>query len=180
MRFLKEKKGIIISFIIGVILASGIVYAATSAGQVSYTTNKNGEVKTVEDALNDLYNKKSKTLLWTNPNPNSAFSSQDITLSSSIANYTHILVKWKNLKSSETIFDDIFKLSPERCAQAESARFYIGAMANTTNQAYARGFDTIQNDNLKIHFGSSAEVGGTIVNNDRNIPIEIYGLSFSY
>ena len=52
MKFLKEKKGIIISFIIGVILASSIAVYATGylASQVTY---KDG--KTVEYALNDLY-----------------------------------------------------------------------------------------------------------------------------
>ena len=54
MKFLKEKKGIIISFIIGVILASSITVYATGylASQVTY---KDG--KTVEQALNDLYSK---------------------------------------------------------------------------------------------------------------------------
>ena len=52
------KKEVIIAFIVGLLIAGGIVYAATSASQVTYTTNKNGEVETVADALNDLYNKK--------------------------------------------------------------------------------------------------------------------------
>ena len=54
MEFLKEKKGIIISFIIGVILASSITVYATSyfAKDITY---KDG--KTVEYALNDLYTK---------------------------------------------------------------------------------------------------------------------------
>ena len=62
MRFLKEKKGIIISFIIGVIIASSITVYATSyfANQVSYTTDRNPEIKTVEGALNELYGKMSE------------------------------------------------------------------------------------------------------------------------
>ena len=53
MKFLKEKKGIIISFIIGVILASSIaVYASISASEVDY---KNGQK--VSQALDDLYSK---------------------------------------------------------------------------------------------------------------------------
>lgn len=52
MKFLKEKKCIIISFIIGVIIASSITVYATSyfAKDVTY---KDG--KSVEYALNDLY-----------------------------------------------------------------------------------------------------------------------------
>ena len=52
MRFLKEKKEIIISFIIGVIIASGVTVYATGylASQVTYK-----DAKTVEQALNELY-----------------------------------------------------------------------------------------------------------------------------
>ena len=59
MRILKEKKGIIISFIIGVIIASSITVCATSylANQVSYTKLNETSQITVEDALNDLYAK---------------------------------------------------------------------------------------------------------------------------
>lgn len=49
------KKEVIIAFIVGIILASGIVYAATSANQVTYITSKNENVQNVEQALNDLY-----------------------------------------------------------------------------------------------------------------------------
>lgn len=55
MNFLKKNIRTIIGFIVGVILAGGIVYAATSASQVNYTTEKNADIKTVADALNDLY-----------------------------------------------------------------------------------------------------------------------------
>lgn len=50
------KKEVIIAFIFGVIIAGGVVYAATSASQITY---KNG--KTVEQALNELYNKTDRT-----------------------------------------------------------------------------------------------------------------------
>lgn len=58
MRFLKDKKGIIISFIIGVIIASSITVYATSyfAKDITY---KDG--KSVEYALNDLYSKALAT-----------------------------------------------------------------------------------------------------------------------
>lgn len=49
------KKEIIIAFIIGLLISSGITVYATSylAGQVTYK-----EGKTVEQALNELYSKK--------------------------------------------------------------------------------------------------------------------------
>lgn len=53
MRFLKEKKSLIISFIIGVILASSItVYATINADNIEY---RNGQK--LSNALDDLYNK---------------------------------------------------------------------------------------------------------------------------
>ena len=59
MKLSKNNCKVIIAFILGLILAGGIVYAATSASQVSYT--KEGiDVSTVEDALNDLYKNKQK------------------------------------------------------------------------------------------------------------------------
>lgn len=58
MNFLKKYIKVIIGFIVGVILAGGIVYAATTASQVTYTTDKNAEIQYVSDALNDLYASK--------------------------------------------------------------------------------------------------------------------------
>lgn len=65
MKFLKNNLKIIIAFIVGVILAGGIVYAATSAEQIDYTTDKNSEIKNVKEALNDLYDEKIKNELLT-------------------------------------------------------------------------------------------------------------------
>ena len=57
MKFLKRNIKLFVGIIIGVLIAGGIVYAATiNAREVDYTTSKNGEVSTVEQALNDLYN----------------------------------------------------------------------------------------------------------------------------
>ena len=60
MKFLKNNLKLIIGILIGTILAGGIVYAATSASQVTYTTDKNAEIETVAEALNDLYSIKTK------------------------------------------------------------------------------------------------------------------------
>lgn len=61
MKFLKSNLKAIIAFIIGVILSGGIVYAAVSAGEVSYT-REGTNIKTVADALNNLYNESTKNL----------------------------------------------------------------------------------------------------------------------
>ena len=60
---MKNKKSIIISFIVGVIISGGIVYAAVSAGQIDYTTSKNVNITNVEEALNDLYKSKKNAKL---------------------------------------------------------------------------------------------------------------------
>ena len=65
MKFLKNNFKLIIGFIIGIILASGVVYAVTSANQVSYTTEKNEKIETVADALNELYLYKKKEITLT-------------------------------------------------------------------------------------------------------------------
>ena len=59
MKFLKNNLKLIIGFIIGVILTGGIVYATVvaSADEVTYTTDKNAEIKNVAEALEDLYRK---------------------------------------------------------------------------------------------------------------------------
>ena len=59
MKFSKNNMKLIIGFLIGMVLTGGIVYAAVSASEVNYTTDKNVEIKNVEQALNDLYNKNN-------------------------------------------------------------------------------------------------------------------------
>ena len=61
MRFLKEKKGIMISFIIGVIIASSITVYATNyfAKDISYTKPGTQTAISVETALNELFSKNN-------------------------------------------------------------------------------------------------------------------------
>lgn len=70
MKFFNNNLKFIIGFIVGVILAGGIVYAAVSANQIIYTTDKNANIKTVADALNDLYN---RNLIDLNNEPETIF-----------------------------------------------------------------------------------------------------------
>ena len=63
MKFCRNNVKVIIGFIVGVVLAGGIVYAAvTSADEISYMTEKNEEINNVQEALNDLYSKKQDTI----------------------------------------------------------------------------------------------------------------------
>lgn len=64
MKFLKEKKGIIISFIIGVILASGMTVYAYSyfAKDIGYTKAGTNTEISVEAALNELYTNRNNLI----------------------------------------------------------------------------------------------------------------------
>lgn len=65
MKFLKEKKGIIISFIIGVIVASSITVYAYSyrASDISYTKPGAETAINVSEALNELYTRNNYTIV---------------------------------------------------------------------------------------------------------------------
>lgn len=203
MKFLKEKKSIIISFIIGVILASNIaVYASINASDVDY---KNGQK--VSQALDDLYNKQkeyiytetqyqnygiaqrqegyeegqrtatvatTKTLLWTNSSANSNFVTDEIS-TFSITNFTHILIQWKQNTSSSTIYEDICKTNPIRQISS-TAYFTIGE--NDDDGYFIRNILWNTQGNLTI--ANAVSIEGSGVNNSKLIPIAIYGLNFSY
>ena len=70
MNVLKNSIKWIVLIIIFIVISSGISVFATStyfANQVNYTTNKNTEIRTVEEALNDLYSKRAiegKGISW--------------------------------------------------------------------------------------------------------------------
>ena len=81
MKLLKDNLKVIIAFVIGLILAGGIVYAATSAREVNYTTSKNTDIKNVEEALNDLYKNKKGVKSGSVEVPANSTSSVDTGLS---------------------------------------------------------------------------------------------------
>lgn len=68
MKLIKNNFKIFIGFILGVILSGGIVYAVVSANQIEYT-REGSNINNVEDALNDLYETKSKLILQTDATP---------------------------------------------------------------------------------------------------------------
>ena len=198
------KKEVIISFIIGVILASSIaVYATMNASEVDY---KNGQK--VSQALDDLYSKipsgslditsngnninvkqyekvnvnvtvaGTKTLLWTNDSPTSNIEATNITLSNSLSNYSHILVQYKVKTNSTDIYEDLFKIIPNRPSTnfSDKGQYMIGA-SNTNSEMIARPIRYVDSTTLRI--GNATNFQGTIEANYL-IPTTIYGLNFSY
>lgn len=96
MKLLKNNYKLIIGIIIGILLIGGIsVYASTYlASQITY---KNG--KSVESALNELYEKNNFDLLWTNDNPTTNFAAQ--TLSLDLSNYNYVIVVTRTSTSED-------------------------------------------------------------------------------
>ena len=86
----KAIKNPILTFILGLIIASGITVLASTilARDISYKNTN------VEDALDDLYAKANEPtameLLWTNPNPLSSFDIQTINVD--LSNYKYVVV----------------------------------------------------------------------------------------
>lgn len=173
-KFEKNNIYLIIGILIGATLACGITAYATNimAGNVTYKNNK-----TVEAALNELYNRTNKTLLWTNPNPNSSFGNDTITLSSSLTGYTHFLLIYKASTADETQYEDIFKIAPERTKLTEAGNYTFGATIDDTH----RGRNIWYNSENSLKFGNSNPFNCNFDDFDNTvlIPLYIYGLNLN-
>ena len=168
----KENIGItlialVVAFIVGAVLASGIVYAAVSAHEVSYTRTGTS-IKNVEEALNDLYSNTThgKTLLWSNTSPNNDFAEQSITLNQSANNFTHIMIYWKDYPSSTETYEHIYRINPWHAT-------YFGDTASGT-YVYVR---ELQVNDTTAYVTTGRHVWGSGSNNGLIIPCEIYGLN---
>ena len=152
---LKEKKSIVIAFIIGVILASSIaVYAAVSASQITYKNDK-----TVEYALNDLYDKTSPTLLWTNSDTTSNFAAQTISLD--LSNYKYIVVVTKVATNA-----DYTPRTMGITKITDTAPTYPQTVGGTGGSNYRTFYAT----------STGVTFGGASSGNKYVIPLYIYGL----
>ena len=94
-------KNPILTFIIGAVLFGtiGVFASNISARQVGYT--KNGVDTTLDVALDDLYDLGDikPVLLWTNPNPTTAFAAQTISLD--LSEYKYVVIVSKNSISND-------------------------------------------------------------------------------
>ena len=204
MKILKNNIKLIIGLIIGAILSGGIVYATSTylASQVDY--NKNGQAK-VSNALDDLYSKVpsgeqnittngtydiskkasvivnvseiNKTLLWTNASPNSELGNGDINMSSSLENFTHILIQWKRKTSDSTVYEDLFNINPKRTnGDQNSGTYTIGCYYESSGLAYRQ---IRYKNQTTLYTGNACYQDGSF-QPSYLIPLYIYGLSFSY
>lgn len=91
MKFIKNNLKLVLAFVAGLISAGSIVYAVTAASSIDYTTNKNSQIKNVQDALNDLYkNMKKVEILEFEGVARKDESSIDIDISSKYSNFSSI------------------------------------------------------------------------------------------
>lgn len=177
MKLIKNNFKIIIAFIIGSILSSGIVYAVTSASQITYTTTKNAEIETVADALNDLYNKSyNTTLVWTNSNPTSNFPAQTINLD--LGKYNYVLIESK--RSKNDVLGDDNGINPQYSLIQIGQNGKIMGIDNN----YAFHFmKDVSVTTSNITFGTTYRRGYNLPSQDSGaddcaIPLKIYGIKY--
>lgn len=117
-------------------------------------------------------NIERETLLWTNPNPTSAFSAQ--TLNVDLSGYDFVKIKYavqiQNLSLEHCIQFAYFKLDDlPKEIDAVNGNVCLGGLL--ANYGFIRA---IAYDNRSLKFGSG--YGNQTVNQNWNVPFEIYGI----
>ena len=124
----------------------------------------------------------TKTLIWVNENPTAAFNSTTVTLTSSLSNFTHFLVIYKNNKTDTVTYENIFKVDPIRYTSTVTAKWSIAGRETSGSKQISRGIfvpDGESSNKLQIGGAYWTDAGSTL-NNNFLIPIYIYGLNLSY
>ena len=144
-----------------------VIYPITLASNVY---DANGNAITSVYATRDEVSKP--VLLWQNGNPNAAFSGGTITLADSIWNYKTIRIAYK----------------PMWCTYEQPIEYKDFESKNDYMNIYGLNVDTNENmitsrnieipNNTSVKFHASYEYSGSSrgVNNNRCIPIAIYGI----
>lgn len=148
-----------------------VIYPTTLASNV-YDANGNS-IPSVYATKTELSNYASQpVLLWQNGSPNSAFSGGTITLADSIWNYKTIRIAYKPMWCTYE--------QPIEYKDFESKNDYMNIYGlnvdNNENMITSRNVEFSNNTSVKFH--ASYEYSGSTrgVNNNRCIPIAIYGI----
>lgn len=106
--------------------------------------------------------------LWSNNNPTSSFSSQNVTLSNSMSNYAKIRVEFRvsTTESSSFYFES---------AGTTSTNFKISPAMQISSDVYTR-YIYLSND-TEMHFGGCYKNNTADAGNAYIIPIAIYGIN---
>lgn len=120
----------------------------------------------------------SRTVLWTNPNPTTAFNAQTVTLSDSISNYDYIEVSFYRADTVQTVSRTIIPTADfiNMTVANRNMMGAIGYFASAgTTQYFARTFS--YGTDRTVIFRNAAQVGGnTTTYQTGAIPIEVAGL----
>lgn len=134
---------------------------------------------------------KEKTTLWTNSNPSSNFSGQDVTLSSNIEDFSYIEIKFISYRNSspekkQTISqiynsEELMLLDNKNTTETRDNKFFVGVVTRVTyhntsgsNSTYTRTFYVISSK--IIHFNGGIIWNSGTANDSICIPVEIVGI----
>lgn len=151
--------------------------SGTPDDEMSDTSRNTVENKVIKEYIDNNTNSLKPTLLWTNPNPNSKFGSQSITLSSEDYNFLEIYyydwgfdsMAWKDLKCVKilkgyhTVLEAILSYD---------SRAYVG----TRRIRYVNN-TSLQVDNCYALINENTF--SSITSNAWCLPIKIYGYKYS-
>lgn len=151
--------------------------SGTPDDEMSDASRNTVENKVIKEYIDNNTNSLKPTLLWTNPNPNSQFSSSQITLSSGDYDFLEIYyydwavdsISWKDvkcvktLKGYHTVLEAIISYDGKAYMGTRRAR-YVNNTSLQVDNCYA-----LINENT---FSS-------IQNNAWCVPLKIYGYKYS-
>ena len=169
-KFIKNnKKTILFVIVTAIICISSSVYATLkySASEISYKNNKS-----VEQAINELYERKTKTsvdLLWTNSDL-SSFSASTISLD--LSQYDYIVIDgYYNYSEAGVMSKSIIK-------KGTSEYINIGTFYNSTTNKAVSQIRFVSVNDTGITFGDQIDYGSN-GKATHGIPYHIWGLKLN-
>lgn len=178
MKIVKNNIKLIIGIIIGVVISSISVYALTIASKdVSYDNiNSGSESANVQGAIDELYEKVGSgkiDLLWTNPNPTSAFAAQTIALD--LSKYDGIILQGtRDIRQIDSVTSSSAVLRYiEKGSGQNAVLFGNGSLG--ANRYLELRYVTVENNGVIFDVGQQIS-STTDTMNDKAIPIKMWGV----
>lgn len=151
--------------------------SGTPDDEMSDTSRNTVENKVIKEYIDNNTNSLKPTLLWTNPNPNSQFSSSQITLSSGDYDFLEIYyydwtsepVAWKDLMCQKTL-------------KGYGTKLIMQLKYDSKSYAANRRIRYIDNTTLAVDDCYATIEENAFTNNVRNnwcVPLKIYGYKYS-
>ena len=122
----------------------------------------------------------TETVLWTNPNSTTGFSSQSVSIAPyKLNDFDYIKIEYQGsinaISGSKSIL-----FEPGALLNGDPNAMYpdivLGAQSSQSTEYYARKAYATAIDATQIYFTTSAKVGSSSVVNNAIIPIKIYGV----